>query len=65
MATSQRVREARQYGAARAWAFLGLVLLGITAFVGLRAAVELGLLGDGGHIAASSCVEKYGGKGGP
>lgn len=65
MAISQRGHESRQYRVAGAWAFLGLVLLTITVLIGVQAAVVLGVLGESGQIAASSCVQKEGGKGGP
>lgn len=56
--------EKRDVAAAGAWALLGLVLLAFTVFSGVRAGVTFGLLGTGGHIVASRCVEG-GGKGGP
>jgi hypothetical protein len=54
-----------RFAAAGAWVFLGLVLLTFAAFLGVRAAVGFGALGEGGHIIASRCVENGGGKGGP
>ncbi|MFF0221779.1 hypothetical protein [Streptomyces sp. NPDC004629] len=65
MATAHRGRQSTQYAAAGAWAFLGLVLLCISVLIGVQAAVTLGVLGESGHIAASDCVRKDGGKGGP
>lgn len=65
MAISQRGHQSRQYGAAGAWVFLGLVLLSITVLIGVQAAAVLGVLGESGQITASSCVQKDGGKGGP
>ncbi|MFE6154702.1 hypothetical protein [Streptomyces sp. NPDC057889] len=53
-----------QHVTAAAWLFLGLVLLCVTALLGLQTAVSFGALGESGHITASRCVEKDGGKGG-
>ncbi|WP_101254046.1 hypothetical protein [Streptomyces barkulensis] len=54
-----------RFAAVVAWALLGVVLLAFTAFLGVRAAVGFGILGEGGHIVASRCVEQGGGRAGP
>lgn len=54
-----------RFAAAGTWAPLGLVLLAFAAFLGMRAAVGFGILGEGRYIIASQFVEQNGGKGGP
>ncbi|WP_311675667.1 hypothetical protein [Streptomyces hazeniae] len=62
MSAAEGARD--RFAAAGAWMFLSLVLLTFAAFLGVRAAVGFGVLGEGGHIVAARCVEHGGGKGG-
>jgi hypothetical protein len=54
-----------RFAAVVAWVLLGIVLLAFTAFLGVRAAAGFGVLGEGGHIVVSRCVEQGGGRAGP